>query len=260
MISNFKANSGGSDGISSLEAEGHSNEESNKITHVQEPKTGKTESSNINRIMTDRNSTDNEPSDPSASTRKRGQNSHSSPRSKVLSVTKESSVKSSARKQGSRSKANGPTLRMFVLSQLEQYKSKDGRYNGIIRILADVGFLQFCYLLIKGKAGNMSMGSTKETLDGLTYEWFEKVAKELLKGSFKFTQPDGLSYLRLERKKVARPLGVGSPREKIVQKGLQVILETIYEPKFLDCSHGFRPGRSTHSALKLLYLRAHHMT
>jgi group II intron reverse transcriptase/maturase len=59
-------------------------------------------------------------------------------------------------------------------------------------------------------------------------------------------------------KKEKRPLGVGAPREKIVQKGIQIILEAIYEPKFLDCSHGFRPGRSTHSALKLLHLKAHH--
>ena len=59
-------------------------------------------------------------------------------------------------------------------------------------------------------------------------------------------------------KKGERPLGVGAPREKIVQKGLQIILEAIYEPLFLDCSHGFRPERSTHSALKPLYLRAHH--
>ena len=65
-------------------------------------------------------------------------------------------------------------------------------------------------------------------------------------------------------KKEKRPLGVGSPHlqvgEKIVQKGLQIILETIYEPQFLDCSHGFRPERSTHSALKPLYLRSHQMS
>lgn len=57
-----------------------------------------------------------------------------------------------------------------------------------------------------------------------------------------------------------RPLGIGSPREKIIQKGLQIILEAIYEPKFLNCSHGFRPNRSTHSALYPLYLTGHHFT
>lgn len=61
-------------------------------------------------------------------------------------------------------------------------------------------------------------------------------------------------------RKGERPLGVGAPREKIVQKGLQIILEAIYEPEFLDCSHGFRPDRSTHSALKPLHLKAHHFS
>jgi len=59
---------------------------------------------------------------------------------------------------------------MFVISQLKRYKTEDGKYNAIIRILADAGFLQFCYMLIKGKAGNMSKGTTNETLDGITYE------------------------------------------------------------------------------------------
>lgn len=61
-------------------------------------------------------------------------------------------------------------------------------------------------------------------------------------------------------KKEERPLGVGAPREKIIQKGMQVILETIYEERFLDCSHGFRPHRSTHSALRPLYLKGHQHT
>lgn len=52
-------------------------------------------------------------------------------------------------------------------------------------------------------------------------------------------------------------LGIGAAREKIVQKGIQIILEAIYEPLFLDCSQGFRPGRSTQ---KPLHLKAHHFT
>ena len=47
-----------------------------------------------------------------------------------------------------------------------------------------------------------------------------------------------------------RPLGIGSSRDKIVQQAMKVTLETILEPKFLDSSHGFRPGRGCHTALK----------
>lgn len=34
---------------------------------------------------------------------------------------------------------------------------------------------------------------------------------------------------------------------------MQKVLESIYEPLFLDCSYGFRPGRGCHDALKALY-------
>jgi hypothetical protein len=52
---------------------------------------------------------------------------------------------------------------------LDLYKDKDGKYNGIIRILSDPAFLQFCYLLIKGNPGNMSKRLIKETLDGIDH-------------------------------------------------------------------------------------------
>jgi len=47
-----------------------------------------------------------------------------------------------------------------------------------------------------------------------------------------------------------RPLGISSVRDKIVQSTFKKVIESIYEPIFLDCSYGFRPGLSCHSALK----------
>lgn len=47
-----------------------------------------------------------------------------------------------------------------------------------------------------------------------------------------------------------RPLGISNLEDKIIQKMTQKILEAIYEPIFLDCSHGFRPNRGCHTAIK----------
>jgi group II intron reverse transcriptase/maturase len=255
MISNLKASGECSDFTSCLQAEGHSNEESNLVTCAQEPKPGKTISP---KTLDERKDTTKELSDLNASTCKRGQSPHSSKEPKIPnSQAKEGSVKYPALKQGSRSMISNQSLRMLVTSQLDQYKNGDGKYNAIIRILADAGFLQYCYMLIKGKPGNMSKGITRETLDGISYEWFCNIAEELKTGKFKFTSARRVMIPKPGKNGV-RPLGVGAPREKIVQKGLQIILEAIYEPLFLDCSHGFRPERSTHSALKPLHLRAHH--
>ena len=47
-----------------------------------------------------------------------------------------------------------------------------------------------------------------------------------------------------------RPLGIPTVKDRVVQMALLLILEPIFEADFLDCSHGFRPGRSAHQALE----------
>ena len=46
-----------------------------------------------------------------------------------------------------------------------------------------------------------------------------------------------------------RPLGIPTLEDKILQRAVVMLLEPIYEQDFLDCSYGFRPGRSAHDAL-----------
>ena len=47
-----------------------------------------------------------------------------------------------------------------------------------------------------------------------------------------------------------RPLGIPTLEDKLLQRAVVMLLEPIYEQDFLDCSYGFRPGRSAHDALK----------
>jgi group II intron reverse transcriptase/maturase len=49
-----------------------------------------------------------------------------------------------------------------------------------------------------------------------------------------------------------RPLGISIFEDKLIQGAFQRILEAVYDPIFLECSHGFRPGRSCHTAIKSL--------
>jgi RNA-directed DNA polymerase len=50
-----------------------------------------------------------------------------------------------------------------------------------------------------------------------------------------------------------RPLGVPTFEDKVLQRAVVMLLEPIYEHDFLDCSYGFRPGRSAHMALQALW-------
>lgn len=49
-----------------------------------------------------------------------------------------------------------------------------------------------------------------------------------------------------------RPLGIPTVEDRLVQRAVARILETIYETEFLNCSYGFRPGRGPHDAIREL--------
>jgi RNA-directed DNA polymerase len=50
-----------------------------------------------------------------------------------------------------------------------------------------------------------------------------------------------------------RPLGIPTLEDKVLQRAVVMALEPIYEQDFLDCSYGFRPGRSAHRALQAIW-------
>jgi group II intron reverse transcriptase/maturase len=50
-----------------------------------------------------------------------------------------------------------------------------------------------------------------------------------------------------------RPIGIPTFEDKVLQRAVTMVLEAVYEQDFLDCSYGFRPGRSAHQALQALW-------
>ena len=49
-----------------------------------------------------------------------------------------------------------------------------------------------------------------------------------------------------------RPIGIPTFEDKVLQRAVAMVLEAVYEQSFLDCSYGFRPGRSAHQALRVI--------
>ena len=92
-------------------------------------------------------------------------------------------------------------------------------------------------------------------VDGVTYEEYEANAgrnirqlHQRLKDGRYQAQPLRRIYIPKEDGK-QRPISIPALEDKIVQKASAEILNAIYEQDFLDCSYGFRPGRSPHQAL-----------
>jgi len=53
--------------------------------------------------------------------------------------------------------------------------------------------------------------------------------------------------------KSTRPIGIPTFEDKVLQRAVVMVLEAVYEQDFMDCSYGFRPGRSAHQALEVFW-------
>lgn len=120
-----------------------------------------------------------------------------------------------------------------------------------IKSISNIKNLVSAYELIKSKPGNMTHGVDNTTLDSLTMKTLHKIQDELRAGIYKFN-PARRIQIPKGGKNETRPLTIASPREKIVQKAILIVLEQFYEKQFLEFSHGFRPGKGTHTAMKNL--------
>lgn len=113
-------------------------------------------------------------------------------------------------------------------SRIGKLQKNHQKIYNLDELLYDANFLVSCYLMIKGKAGKMSPGqTTPETLDGLDLKWFEKIVEELKSGKFQFQPTRQVQIPKPNKPGQFRVLSVGSPRDNIIQKALQVILEAI---------------------------------
>lgn len=97
------------------------------------------------------------------------------------------------------------------------------------------------------KHGAATEGADRDTADGFSEAKVEKLIASLADESY-CPKPSRRIYLKKPNGK-HRPLGIPSFSDKLVQEVLRMVLEAVYEPIFLETSHGFRPGKSCHTAL-----------
>lgn len=98
----------------------------------------------------------------------------------------------------------------------------------------------------KGAAGpdGKSIAKVREHLDGLLPE----LGRELLEGTYR---PGAIRRVWIPKSGGGeRGLGIPDVVDRMVQEAVRAVLEPLYEPTFHDGSHGFRPGRSCHTAIE----------
>lgn len=143
--------------------------------------------------------------------------------------------------------------RLSIIRKLNTRKGRENFVNkDLYRILIkDEACLIDAYESIKGNKGVLTSAIDPKTLDGFGMERIEKIIQKLKDESWE-PKPARRKYIPKPGKYELRPLGIQGPDEKIVQAAVKRILEAIYEPRFLQCSYGFRPKRGCHDALKYI--------
>jgi group II intron reverse transcriptase/maturase len=133
------------------------------------------------------------------------------------------------------------------LEALGEISKQGKRLNGLFRLMESPLVWYEAYANIYSNEGAMTKGVDNTTLDGFSKERVESIVQRLREGRYRF-KPTRRVYVPKKNGK-KRPLGISSGDDKLVQEVVRMILEQIYEPIFEDRSHGFRPGRSPHTAL-----------
>jgi len=116
--------------------------------------------------------------------------------------------------------------------------------------LINPAMLRECFHSLDGSKAVGIDGVTKAVYGRNLDENLKQLLMKIRKGAY---QPKASRIVEIPKADGStRPLAISCFEDKIVQEAVRRILERIYEPIFLKCSHGFRPGRSCHSALAAL--------
>ena len=150
--------------------------------------------------------------------------------------------------ESSTEKSMKPTV--VVLENIRQAsrKNKDETFTRLYRYLLRPDIYYLAYQNLYANQGAATKGVNDDTADGFSVKKVNGIIQTLKDGSYN-PLPVRRTYIPKRNGKM-RPLGIPTFTDKLVQEALRMILEMVYEPTFLNCSHGFRPNRSCHTALK----------
>ena len=121
----------------------------------------------------------------------------------------------------------------------------------LYRLLFNTDLYLKAYGKIYRNAGAMTHGVTDETPDGMSLEKIDAIIKALRYERYEWLPARRVSIPKKNGKK--RPLGMPVWSDKLLQEVIRMLLNAYDDPQFSDHSHGFRPERGCHTAVREIY-------
>src|SRR5215216_3656475 len=137
-----------------------------------------------------------------------------------------------------------------VLAIIRERGRKELPLENLYRALYNRELYLRAYAKLYPNPGAMTPGSSPETVDGMSLDKIDRLIADLRAERYHWTPVRRVSIPKSNGK--SRPLGIPSWSDKLLQEVLRLILEAYYEPQFADASHGFRPNRGCHTALRTI--------
>lgn len=141
-----------------------------------------------------------------------------------------------------------PTMEILERTKKNSETNKEEVFTRLYRYLLRPDLYFIAYKKLYSNNGASTKGVNDDTADGFSEDKIAKIIASLADESY-MPNPSRRTYLKKVNGKM-RPLGIPTFTDKLIQEVLRMILDAVYEPLFIDCSHGFRPGKGCHTALK----------
>jgi group II intron reverse transcriptase/maturase len=135
-----------------------------------------------------------------------------------------------------------------VLGVLRERGRKGLPCNELYRQMFNRDLYLLAYGKIYANQGAMTPGASTETADGMSEDKIDTIIEAMRYERYRFSPVRRIHIPKKNGK--LRPLGLPSWSDKLVGEVVRLLLEAYYEPTFSGYSHGFRPGRGCHTALR----------
>jgi group II intron reverse transcriptase/maturase len=139
----------------------------------------------------------------------------------------------------------------IILGLIQERGKKGLPLERVYKLLFEKDLYLKAYGKIYRNKGAMTHGVTDETPDGMSLAKIDAIIEALRYERYQWLPARRTSIPKKNGKK--RPLGMPVWSDKLLQEVIRQILEAYFEPQFSDHSHGFRPKRGCHTALREVY-------